>query len=126
MELALPPAPTLPKGGELGLSPFHFPLPLGPGYISHLPAASSYFLKEFYSVERGGVGSFAARWVLAALTASVPEVPYLSSAGSGRGAGFPPAFVSAESRCWHGSEQPPAEIILIVCAAGSAPFCLTW
>lgn len=62
----------------------------------------------------------------AGLTASAPAVPYLSSVSSGRGASFPPAFVSAESRCWRRSKRPPAEIILIVCAAGSAPLCLTW
>lgn len=115
-----------PKGRELGLSPFHLLLPWDlatfPTFLQQAATSPRSFplsnVVGLAHLQRGGY--------CAGLTASVPEVPYLSSVGSGLGASFPPAFVSAEPRCWRGSEQPPAEIILIVCAAGSAPLCLTW
>lgn len=113
-----------PKGIELGLSPFHltllWDLATLPTFLQQAAASP----RSFTLLTVAGLAHLQVGTLL--VWQPQPEVPHLSSLGSGLGAGFPPAFVSTESRCWHGSEQPPAEIILIMCAAGSAPLCLTW
>lgn len=86
---------------------------MGPDYISHLPAASSYFLREFYSLECGGAGSFAARWVLCWFDSLSARGAIFIIRGLWPQHQLPPAFVSTEVRCWCGREWPPAEIILI-------------
>ena len=93
------------------------------------PSCSKQLLPQGVLLSQIWLGWLTCRRVgrLLVLTFSAPEVPYfLSLVRSGLGAGYPPAFVSAELRCWRGSEQPLAEITLIVCAAGSAPLFLTW
>lgn len=131
LQLALPPASTLqqiaePQGKGAGACSLSPSTTMAPGYISHLPAAGSHFLKEFYSPECGRVGSFAARWVLCWCESLSARGAAFIIAGLWPRRRLPPAFVSAESRRWRGSQQPPAEIILIVCTAGSALLCLTW
>lgn len=78
-----------PKGREFGLSPFHLPLPWDlttfPTFLQQAATSSG----SFTLLNVVGLAHLQPGGCSAGLTASVPEVPYLSSVGSGLGASFP-------------------------------------